>query len=89
MINCKNLCSHLIKPLKSKLVKKFTKNSKNQHNAMKESNDPQPSYNSTHKIHYISLKAVQNMQDIVYIPPNNSSPTNKFNNFGDFVLYNI
>lgn len=89
MINCKNLYSHLVKPLKSKLVKKFSKNSKNQLNAIKETNDAQPSSNSTPKIHYINLKAVQNMQDIVYIPPNNSSPTNKFNNFGDFVLYNI
>ena len=75
--------------MKSKLVKKFTKNSKNQLNAIKETNEAQPSSNSTPKIHYINLKAVQNMQDIVYIPPNNSSPTNKFNNFGDFVLYNI
>ena len=89
MINCKNLYSHLVKPLKSKLVKKFSKNSKNQLNAIKETNEAQPSSNSTPKIHYINLKAVQNMQDIVYIPPNNSSPTNKFNNFGDFVLYNI
>ena len=92
MINCKNLCTHLVKPLTSKLVKKFTKNSKNnkQNDIKKPIDQIVHNSKSTQKVQYLNLKTVQNLQDIIYTPAlSNSSPTNQFNNFGDFVLYNI